>query len=82
MKQHQVRVLALGLLVLSTLIGIIVLSALGQSSGTGFGVLTGAFGIALPGFMDAIAVETRRRKPGVAAIADDVEPPLQVRADR
>lgn len=53
-------------------IGLIVLTALGITEGTGFGAVAGGVTLLLAAFLDASAVERRRRDPEVSALADDV----------
>lgn len=60
------------MLALAALIGIIVLIALGQADGTGFGVVSGVLGTLVPALVDALAVERRRRTPGARAVEGDV----------
>lgn len=62
----------IAVIALAALIGVIVLVAIGQADGTGFGVVTGVLGTLLPALVDALAVEKRRRTPGSKAISDDV----------
>lgn len=64
--------IVIGILTLAALIGVIVLVALGQAEGTGFGVISGVLGTLAPALIDALAVERRRRTPGVKALQDDV----------
>lgn len=72
MPSHRLRVILVFALTLSALIGVIVLVALGIHEGTGFGIVTGVLGTAVPALFDALGVERRRRTPGVPAIKDDV----------
>jgi hypothetical protein len=84
MKQHQLRLLIIAVVTLAALVGVIVLAALDQGAGTGFGICAGILTGGVPALFDAAAVERRRRTPGERAVADDVparEQPLQVRAE-
>lgn len=72
MSSHLLRVIVIGVLALAALVGVIVLVALGQAEGTGFGVVTGVLGTLVPALIDASMVEKRRRTPGSKAISDDV----------
>jgi hypothetical protein len=72
MTSHFLRVIVIGVLALAALVGVIVLVAIGQAEGTGFGVVTGVLGTLVPALVDALAVERRRRTPGTKAISDDV----------
>lgn len=72
MPSHLLRVLIIAVLTLAALIGIIVLVALGQAEGTGFGVVAGVLGTLLPALVDSLAVESRRRTPGKRAVEGDV----------
>jgi hypothetical protein len=82
MQKHQIRLLVIAAVALAALIGVIVLAALGQSEGTGFGIVTGILSTSVPALFDAAAVEKRRRTPGEQAIADDVhERPTPVPSD-
>lgn len=68
----MLRVIVISILTLAALIGVIVLIAVGQSDGMGFGVVTGVLGTLVPALIDALAVERRRRTPGTKALKDDV----------
>ena len=46
-------------LALASLIGVIVLVALGRADGTGFGVVAGVLGTMVPALIDAAAVAKR-----------------------
>lgn len=72
MSSHRLRLLVIGILTLVALIGVIVLSALGQTEGTAFGIVVGVLTTGIAAFTDASAVEARRRNPNVEAITDDV----------
>ena len=72
MSSHLLRVLIIAVFALAALIGVIVLVALGQAEGTGFGVVSGVLGTLVPALVDALAVESRRRTPGKRAIEGDV----------
>lgn len=74
MASHKVRLAVIAVLTLAALVGVIVLVAMGQTEGTGFGVVTGVLGTLVPALLDASRVEVRRRDPGAAAISDDVRP--------
>lgn len=73
MSSHLLRVIVIAVLALAALIGVIVLVALGQAEGTGFGVITGILGTLMPALVDALAVERRRRTPGEKAVVDDAQ---------
>lgn len=72
MSSHQLRLLLIMILLVVFVIGLIVLTALNITEGTGFGVVAGGVPLLLAAFLDAIAVERRRRDPEVSALADDV----------
>jgi hypothetical protein len=72
MSSHFLRVIVIGVMTLAALIGVIVLVGIGQTDGTGFGVVTGALGTLVPALLDSLAVERRRRKPGAKAVGDDL----------
>ncbi len=72
MTSHKIRLAIIALLTAITLIGVIVLIALEQASGTAFGVVTGVLSTLLPALLDAAAVERRRRDPSIPAPSDDV----------
>jgi hypothetical protein len=72
MTSHKIRLTVITILAAIALIGVIVLIALGQTEGTGFGIVTGILGTLMPALLDASVVETRRRDPSVSAISDDV----------
>lgn len=72
MKDHQIRLLVIAALVIVALIGMIVLSAVNVTSGTGFGAVAGVLTVGVPALLDAARVEARRRTPGKRAIANDV----------
>jgi hypothetical protein len=72
MSSHRLRVILIFALTLSALIGVIVLVALGIHEGTGFGIVTGVLGTAVPALFDALGVERRRRDPARPAVSDDV----------
>jgi hypothetical protein len=80
MAKHQVRFGVIAVLTLAALIGVIVLVALGEAEGTGFGAVSGALGTLLLAMIDASNVETRRRNPKIPAIADDVRTPARGRS--
>lgn len=75
MSSHRLRTILIFALTLAALIGVIVLVALGIHEGTGFGIVTGVLGTAVPALFDALGVERRRRDPAKTALADDVHPP-------
>ena len=72
MASHKVRLIVIAVLTLAALVGVIVLVGMGQTDGTGFGVVAGVLGTLLPALLDASRVEARRRNPATPAIADDV----------
>ena len=72
MASHKVRLVLIAILTLAALVGVIVLVAMGQTEGTGFGIVTGVLGTLVPALLDAARVETRRRDPRTPAISDDV----------
>lgn len=72
MSSHRLRILVVLSVVLVALVGVIVLVALGIHEGTGFGVVTGVLGTAVPALFDALGVERRRRNPSIPAISDDI----------
>lgn len=76
MSSHRMRLLFIGILTLVALIGIITLSALGQTEGTAFGIVVGILSTSSAALVDASAVEARRRDPKVPAISDDVLAPV------
>lgn len=71
MSSHLVRVIIIAVLALAALVGVIVLVALGQDEGTGFGFVSGALTALVPALVDSLAVERRRRTPGQKAVEDD-----------
>lgn len=72
MSSHKIRLAVIAALLLTALVGAIVLVALEQTTGPGFGFVTGVFTTMLPAFLDAATVERRRRDPRVPALPDDV----------
>jgi hypothetical protein len=71
MPSHHLRVLVIAALALVALVGVIVLVALGEDDGTGFGFVSGVLATLVPALVDALAVEQRRRTPGRKAVEDD-----------
>jgi hypothetical protein len=72
MPSHQLRVIIIAVLALAALVGAIVLVALGQDAGVGFGFISGVFTTLVPALVDSLAVERRRRTPGRKAVDDDL----------
>lgn len=72
MDSHRLRVIAILVAWAIVTIGLIVLVALGQTEGTGFGVVAGIEAALTPALVDALAVERRRRNPTTRAIKDDI----------
>lgn len=72
MPSHRLRVIIIAVVAVVALIGVIVLTAMGISSGTGFGVVAGVLTLAVPALIDSSAVEARRLNPDVAAMPDDI----------
>ncbi|MGL4257982.1 MAG: hypothetical protein ACRCSL_16735 [Microbacterium sp.] len=73
MPSHHLRVLVIAVLALAALVGVIVLVALGEDDGVGFGFVSGVLTTLVPALADSLAVERRRRTPGQRAIEDDRE---------
>lgn len=73
MHSHKTRVIAILVAWSIMAIGMIVLIVVGQTEGTGFGIVTGALGTLTPALLDAASVERRRRNPETPAITDDVK---------
>lgn len=79
MSSHKIRLATIAVLAAICLVGVIVLVALGQAEGTGFGILTGMLSTLVPALLDASAVEVRRRDPSRPALPDDVREPPSAR---
>jgi hypothetical protein len=73
MPSHLLRVVLIAVLALAALVGVIVLVALGEDDGTGFGFVSGVLTTLVPALVDSLAVERRRRTPGQRAIDGDRE---------
>lgn len=71
MLQHKHRVLLICALAAVSLVATVVAAAFGASAEV-LGALGTADTLLVPAAIDAIAVERRRRTPGVKAVSDDV----------
>lgn len=72
MPQHRFRLLLIAFAWLAALAALVAFVLEGITEGTGFGAVVSAVGLLTTAFVDAAAVERRRRAPGKRAIADDV----------
>lgn len=72
MVLHQQRLLAIAGLLGMCLIGLVLCLVTGVTEGTVVGVFGTGVTLLLPAFLDAAAVERRRRDPELSALPDDV----------
>lgn len=59
MVNHNTRILAITFMLALSIIGIVVMSGLGQTEGTAFGALIGFTSVLAPAFFDALGVQRR-----------------------
>lgn len=87
MLEHHTRVILITLMLAVSIIGLVVMSSLGQTEGTVFGALIGLASLLGPAFLDALGVQrrgtlrtthqledaVRRAEEDAAAVADEEE---------
>jgi hypothetical protein len=71
-RRHALRLQVIGTLFGLSLVCLTFLLSRGVTEGTGLGAIASAVTLLGGAFMDALAVEKRRRTPGQKAISDDV----------
>jgi hypothetical protein len=62
MVTHKLRVLIIGIGAALALIAVVVLVALGQDEGTGFGVVTGVLGTLIPALVDSLGEQKKQKR--------------------